>query len=330
VNPDGEWLVEEVIQRDAEPEVALCSLAAIIPSFIESEEQYADVAYYCLKMIDVCIHLSDFPIPHIAYTARQRLSAGVGLTGVAHYMAKRRKRYTTIDGKQELHRLAERHAYHLIRASLRLGQELGNAPWIHRTKWPEGWLPLDTYCKKVDEIADFELQYDWETLKQKIIDNGGIRNSTLIAHMPTESSSKASGVPNGLYPIRDFALGKSDNGMLIDWAPTDGDRLKRYYEIAWDIPMTDQIDLYAVTQKWTDQGISGDNWIRLEGDSTVWTEDLMNASIEKARKGIKGRYYFNSKTSKTIVNEATGEETVVVITTEHNTADKCVSGGCDV
>jgi hypothetical protein len=36
------------------------------------------------------------------------------------------------------------------------------------------------------------------------------------------------------------------------------------------------------------------------------------------------------QSAKTIVNEATGEETVVVITTEHNTADKCVSGGCDV
>ena len=329
VNPDGEWEVTDIPTQETEPEVALCSLAAIVPSYIESEEQYAEVAYYALKMIDVCIHLADFPIPHIAYTARQRLSAGVGLTGVAHYMAKKRKRYTTIDGKQELHRLAERHAYHLIQASLRLGKELGNAPWIHRTKWPEGWLPLDTYCRKVDEIADFENQYDWEQLRQEIIENGGIRNSTLIAHMPTESSSKASGVPNGLYPIRDFALGKSDNGAMIDWAPTDGDKLKRYYDIAWDIPINDQADLYAIMQKWTDQGISSDNWIRLEGDSTVWTRQLLEASMYKARLGQKGRYYFHSKTSKTIVNEATGETTIVTITTDHNTADKCVSGGCD-
>lgn len=325
----GEWEVNTILQQDIEPEVALCALGAIVPSYIESEEQYAEVSYYCLKMIDKCLHLAEFPIPHIAYTARQRLSAGVGLTGVAHYMAKKRKRYTTVDGKQELHRLAERHAYHLIRASLRLGKELGNAPWIHRTKWPEGWLPLDTYCKKVDEIAPFELQYDWEQLRQEIIENGGIRNSTLIAHMPTESSSKASGVPNGLYPIREFALGKSDNGKLLDWAPTDGDKLKRHYDIAWDVPMRDQIDLYAITQKWTDQGISADNWIRLEGDSEIMTRDLLQAAMYKARMGIKGRYYFNSKTSKTIKNEVTGEEMTVVITTEHNTSDKCVSGGCD-
>ena len=326
---EKEWIVDRIVDRKPEPEVALCALAAIVPSYIESEEQYADVAYYALKMIDKCIHMSDFPLEHIKYTARQRLSAGVGLTGVAHYMARKRLKYTSVEGKQELHRLAERHAYHLIRASLRLGQELGNAPWMHRTRWPEGWLPIDTYAKAVDSIAEFQNQYDWEQLRQEIIANGGIRNSVVIAHMPTESSSKASGVPNGLYPIRDFSLAKTDNNKKIDWAPTEGDRLKRHYEIAWDIPYKDQLELYAIVQKWTDQGISADQWIRLEGDSEVFTEDLLNIEILMAKYGLKGRYYFNSKTSKTMKNADTGEDILVEITSEHNTSDKCVSGGCD-
>jgi len=329
IEDDQSFQVEEFLEFKPEPEVALCALAAIVPSYIDSEEQYADVAYYGLKMIDKCIHLSEFPLAHIAYTARQRLSAGIGLTGVAHYMARKRKHYSTVDGKQELHALAERHAYHVIRASLRLGQELGNAPWIHRTKWPEGWLPIDTYCKKVDELAPFELQYDWEQLRSEIIANGGIRNSTLIAHMPTESSSKASGIPNGLYPIRDFSLAKTDNGKKIDWAPTDGDRLKRHYDIAWDVHWKDQIDVYAIFQKWTDQGISADQWIRLEGDSVVLSGDLLQLGMYKAKMGIKSRYYFNSKTSKSVKNETTGEETQIEITTEHSVSDKCVSGGCD-
>lgn len=323
------WEVVEVIERQNEPEVALCSLAAIVPSYIESDEQYAEVAYYALKMIDKCIHLSSFPLAHVGYTARQRLSAGIGLTGVAHYMAKKRKRYSTIEGKQELHRLAERHAYHVIRASLRLGQELGNAPWIHRTKWPEGWLPIDTYNRNVDSIAPFENQFDWEQLRKEIIANGGIRNSTLIAHMPTESSSKASGIPNGLYPIRDFNLGKTDNNAKIDWAPTDGDKLKRYYEIAWDIPYKDQLECYAIVQKFTDQAISADRWVRLEGDSAVYSRQLLDMSILMAKFGVKTGYYFNSKTSKTVKDETTGEETVVEITKEFNLADKCTNGGCD-
>ena len=321
--------VKEIQSFKREPEVALCALAAIVPSYIDSEEQYAEVAYYALKMIDKCIHLSEFPLEHVAYTAKQRLSAGVGLTGVAHYMARKHLKYSTIEGKQELHRLAERHAYHVIRASLRLGRELGNAPWIHRTKWPEGWLPIDTYAKTVDSIAPFENQYDWETLRQEIIANGGIRNSVVIAHMPTESSSKASGIPNGLYPIRDFSLAKTDNGKKLDWAPTDGDRLKRFYEIAWDVHWKDQIDVYAIFQKWTDQGISADQWVRLEGDSVVFSKDLLQLGMYKARMGLKGRYYFNSKTSKSVKNETTGEEVVQESIQEFTTSDKCESGGCD-
>lgn len=329
VTTEGVFEISDVEEIKKEPEVALCSLAAIVPANIESEEQYAEVAYYALKMIDKCIHMSDFPLAHVGYTARQRLSAGVGLTGVAHYLAKKRLKYSSIEGKQELHRLAERHAYHVINASLRLGKELGNAPWIHRTKWPEGWLPIDTYERRVDTIAEFKLEQDWEGLRQSIIANGGIRNSTLIAHMPTESSSKASGIPNGLYPIRDFALGKTDNTIKIDWAPTDGDKLRRHYEIAWDIHYRDMIDCYAIFQKFTDQAISADQWVRLEGDSSVYSTQLLDIVVEMARKGIKTRYYFNSKTSQKVVDEQTGQEHVVEVTVEHNVSDKCVSGGCD-
>lgn len=329
VTEEGEWAVEQMVDLKIEPEVALCSLAAIVPSYIESEEQYAEVAYYGLKMIDKCIHLSDFPLAHIGFTARQRLSAGVGLTGVAHYMAKKRLKYSSVEGKQELHRLAERHAFHVISASLRLGKELGNAPWIHRTKWPEGWLPIDTYEQRVDTIAEFKYEQDWETLRQGIIENGGIRNSTLIAHMPTESSSKASGIPNGFYPIRDYTLAKTDNNLKLDWAPTEGDRLKRHYEIAWDIPYIDMIECYGILQKFTDQSISADQWARLEGDSAVYADRLLDTVVQMARYGVKTRYYFNSKTSQTIVDERTGEERTLEVIVEHSVSDKCASGGCD-
>lgn len=321
--------VTKILERKLEPEVALCSLAAIVPSYIESDEQYAEVAYYALKMIDKCIHLSDFPLAHIGYTAKQRLSAGVGLTGVAHYMAKKRLKYSSKEGKQELHRLAERHAFHVISASLRLGKELGNAPWIHRTKWPEGWLPIDTYERRVDTIAEFRLEQDWEGLRAGIIENGGIRNSTLIAHMPTESSSKASGIPNGLYPIRAYSLAKTDNNLKLDWAPTEGDRLKRFYEIAWDIPYRDMIECYGIFQKFTDQSISADQWVRLEGDSEVYSDQLLDTLAQMARYGVKTRYYFNSKTSQAVKDEATGQIKIVEITVEHNVSDKCVSGACD-
>lgn len=281
-------------------EVALCSLGGIVVSNIESDEQYEEVAYYTLLMIDKCIHLSHYELPHIGYTAKNRLNAGVGILGLAHLMAKNHKLYTSEEGKQFIHEVAERHYYHLLKASLKLGKELGNAPWIDKTKWPEGWLPIDTYNKNVDTIAQFEYKYDWEELRQQIIENRGIRNSVLVAHMPTETSANAAGTTNGLYPIRELTLIKTDNNRVNYWAAPEGDKLAKWYQIAWDIPAKDMTDLYAIVQKFTDQGISADYYEKLLKDSVVTSTKMISDYLYRVKMGTKTKYYMNQKTSEGI------------------------------
>jgi hypothetical protein len=181
--------MEDLYSTDNERlgEVAMCNLAAIVVANIKDDEEYAKVAYYALMMIDKTIHLADYPLKHVEVTAKSRLNAGVGIMGLAHYMAKNKVKYTTDEGKKEIDRLSERHAWHLINASLELSKKYGVAPWMNRTKWPEGWLPIDTYNRNVDGVITHSPQYDWEGLRSKIVENGGIRNSSLINHMPGES-----------------------------------------------------------------------------------------------------------------------------------------------
>lgn len=292
---DSVGKVANIHEKKAMNEVALCSLAGINVDNITSDEEYESAAYYALLMIDRCIHMSDFELPHVGVTAKNRLNAGVGIIGLAHYLAKNKSNYSTLDGKRLIHEVAERHSYFLIKASLQLGKELGNAPWIHRTKWPEGWLPIDTYNRNVDNVVDNTLNYDWETLRQEIIANGGIRNSALVAHMPSESSSKASGTTNGLYPVRDLSLLKGDGNNITYWCAPNGDRLK--YELAWDIATKDMIDAYAIVQKFTDQGISADLYRQIIGDDTVGTKEMLSDYFYMTKMGFKTRYYVNSKTS---------------------------------
>ncbi|MFO5520905.1 hypothetical protein ACLBP3_30310, partial [Klebsiella pneumoniae] len=73
-------------------------------------------------------------------------------------------------GKAEIHFIAVRHMYFLIKASLKIAKERGNAPWIHKTKWPEGWTPRKTYNKSVDTIIEggFEELYPWDELEKEI------------------------------------------------------------------------------------------------------------------------------------------------------------------
>jgi len=278
-------------------EVATCNLGGIVVSNITDDEQYEEVAYYTLLMIDKCIHLGHYELPHIGVTAKSRLNAGVGIVGLAHLMAKNHKKYSTEEGKQFIHEIAEKHMYMLVKSSLQLGKELGNAPWIHKTKWPEGWLPIDTYKKTVDKITDFKLNYNWEELRNDIVANGGIRNSVVAAHMPTEASANASETTNGVYPVRDLTLIKTDNTKVSYWAAPDGDRLTKWYERAWDIPTRDMIDCYAIIQKFTDQAISADLYRKIIGDDTVTSKEMLSDYFYMVKMGLKTRYYQNSKTS---------------------------------
>lgn len=280
-----------------EPEIGLCSLAAINVANIKNDAHYAKAAYYALKMIDKCIHMSDFAFPHLELTAKARMNAGVGIVGLAHYMAKNKKFYSSQEGKDKIHELAETHSWHVINASLRLGKEMGNAPWMGRTKWPDGWLPIDTYNKSVDEVVTVGLQRDWEGLRKAIVDNGGIRNSCLVNHMPSESSSKASQTTNSVYPVRDLTLIKTDASVNTLWAAPDGDKLKKWYEFAWDIETKDMIDVYAIIQKFTDQSISADLYRKLIGDETVTTQEMIRDYLRMVKMGMKTRYYQNTKTS---------------------------------
>lgn len=297
-------------------EIGLCSLGAISVAHIKDDEEYADVMYYALLMIDKCIHMGEYVFQHLGVTAKARLSAGVGIVGLAHLMAKERMSYSTDEGRKFLHGVAEKHMYHAINSSLRLGIELGNAPWIHKTKWPQGWLPIDTYNKNVDTIGDFQYNYDWEALRARIIANGGIRNSVVVAYMPAEASSKASGTTNSIYPIRELTLIKTDNYTKIYWAAPEGEELAEYYESAWDIPTIDMIHTYAIFQKFTDQAISADLWRVMIDNAKVPTSEMIKDVLTMVKYGMKTRYYVNSKTS---------EGTDLNITEA-----ACGSGGCDI
>jgi ribonucleotide reductase alpha subunit len=310
--------VSELISKEIPGEVALCSLAATVLTNIHTDEQYAKTAKLALRMIDRCIHLSDYALPHIGFTAKSRLNAGVGHIGLATVLARKGLKYGTLEGRNEIHHISERHLYFMTLAALELGEELGNAPWIHKTKWPNGWLPIDSYNKNVDELVTVGLEYDWETLRSRIIKNGGIRFSSLVALMPTESSSKASGAPNGPYPIRALTLKKSDENNVLDWVATDSDLLADAYTIGYDVEGTDLIKDYAVMQKLTDHSISADTYKDRSVDVMLSDRQIMTEYLTMMRYGVKSKYYSN-----TLTNSADGSGEKKEVNVEENCGDSC-------
>ena len=197
--------------------------------------------------------------------------------------------------------MSEAFQYYLLKSSNNLALEKGKCEYFDRTKYAQGILPIDTYKKDVDELVSNELQYDWEQLREDI-KHYGLRNSTLSAQMPSESSSVVSNETNGIEPPRDYiSTKKSKKGPLKQIVP-EFNRLKNFYTLLWDMPNNDgYIKLVSIMQKYFDQAISG-NWsynpLHYENNE-VPLSVMANELLKTYKYGWKTSYYQNTYDFKT-------------------------------
>ena len=282
---------------DSLGEVALCFLAGI-PAGRVTEEEYEDVAYYTLLMVDRVIDIMEYPYPHMKRTVQARRSVGIGITNLAHFMAMNKLSYMTEEGRNAVHAHAEMHSYFLHKASVRLAREFGACEWLDKTKYPDGWTPLSTYNRNVDELHSQELRYDWEALIADII-KYGMRNSVLEATPPYESSSGASDTTNSLYPIRELYVTKRAGTSKVVFEAPDAHikEIRDAYEFAWDIPTEYMIYIYAIVQKFHGQGISADSYKDYSKypDEKIPASELIRDYYLATKYGMKSWYYQNGK-----------------------------------
>ena len=313
-------------QKEEFGEVGLCSLAGLVIQNIEDDDEYFHCAYYALRCIHHAIHNSNYVFNSVADTAKSRNSAGVGIVGLAHYLAKRGLKYDTLDGLNEIHKVSERHYYMLAKASLEMSKEFGVAEYMDKTKWVDGWLPINTYNQNTDKLHNSALKYDWENLRDEIKRNGGIHNSVLVAHMPAESSSLSSGTTNGIYPIRRKTLIKNSGTDSLRYVVPD-DELD--YQNAYDISVSDMKKVYAIVQKFTDQAISADEFLSMKSGKKVTTNELLQNFFVDVNYGNKTRYYVNQEISNVSINNGDIVQTQnvqtqnVQETEEFETSDCC-------
>lgn len=292
------FMVEKVVKKDPEPETMICTLGGVVVDNVFNgkltQEQIREVYYYVALTADRCIDISDFGLPHLTYTSKNRRNIGVGVVGLATWMARKNLKYASTEGRAAMHELAEAHSYWMIRAGLDLGKKYGNAPWMIDTKWPQGWLPIDTYKKTVDEITPPDYKFDWEALRSEIIKNGGIRFSTLVSHMPTETSSKAVGKPNSLYKIRKVVQTKSGDGTIARFVAPDSDLIGHQYDLAYEGDPVEDVKNFAIWQKFADGGISMDTYADRSVNPTIYTSRIIKEYLAMIKYGIKSAYYADS------------------------------------
>lgn len=286
---------------DPDGEIALCILSAINVGKLKSNDELESLCDLTVRSLDELIDFQGYPVKAAEIATKARRSLGVGYIGLAHYLAKHGEHYDDPGAWKLVHDLTEAFQYYLIQATVRLAREKGPCEYSHRTKYAQGILPIDTYKKDVDEIVPNELKYDWETLRQRV-KKYGVRNSTLSAQMPSESSSVVSNATNGIEPPRGYlSVKKSKKGPLKQIVP-QFHTLKNNYTLLWDMSSNrGYIHIVAVMQKFFDQAISGnwsynpENYPNNEVPVSVMAQDLLTTY----KYGWKTSYYQNTYDAKT-------------------------------
>ena len=314
---------------DPKGEIALCILSAINVGKVKHLDDLEELCDLAVRGLDELIDYQGYPIEAARISTMNRRSLGIGYIGLAHYLARHGEHYDDPRSWQLVHDLTESFQYYLLKSSNQLAKEKGKCGYFDRTKYADGILPIDTYKKEVDEIVPNNLHYDWDNLRESI-KQYGLRNSTLSAQMPSESSSVVSNATNGIEPPRDYlSVKKSKKGPLKQIVP-QYNTLKNNYTLLWDMPSnTGYINIVAVMQKFFDQAISG-NWSynpehyeNNEVPVSVMAQDFLNTY----KYGWKTSYYQNTYDIKTdnIEDVKKSLESLIseVLSSEEEDCDSC-------
>ncbi|AUX73189.1 class 1a ribonucleoside-diphosphate reductase subunit alpha [Erwinia pyrifoliae] len=309
--------------NDENGEIALCTLSAFNLGAIESLDDLQELATLAVRALDALLDYQDYPIPAAKRGAMGRRTLGIGVINFAYYLAKHGVRYSDGSANILTHQTFEAIQYWLLKASNELAIEQGACPWFAETTYAQGIMPIDTYKKDLDAICNTPLLLDWEGLRESV-KNHGLRNSTLSALMPSETSSQISNATNGIEPPRGhISIKASKDGILRQVVP-EYERLKDNYELLWDMPNNDgYLQLVGVMQKFVDQAISSNtNYDPTRfANGRVPMKQLLKDLLTAYKFGVKTLYYQNTRDGA----EDSQDDLVPSIQD-----DGCESGACKI
>lgn len=321
--------------NDENGEIALCTLSAFNLGAIKSLDEFEELSDLAVRALDSLLDYQDYPVPAAYNATMNRRTLGIGVINFAYYLAKNGVKYSDFSANSLVHKTFEAMQYHLLKASNNLAKEKGACPKFNETTYSQGVLPIDTYKKDLDAVCNEPLHLDWEGLRKDIVEHG-LRNSTLSALMPSETSSQISNATNGIEPPRGHISVKSSKDGVLKQVVPEYERLKDQYELLWDIPSNDgYLQLCGIMQKFVDQTISANtsyNPSKYE-NSKVPMRLLLKDLLTAYKLGVKTLYYHNTRdgaadapveTTTAAAAKPAAQEVVI------EEDDDCAGGACKI
>ena len=281
--------------NDPEGEISLCTLSAVNWGVVKDTTEMQKICNLAVRGLDELLDYQEYPVIAAQLSTMNRRPLGVGIINFAYWLAKNDSTYQE-PNLELVDEWAEAWSYGLIKASLELAQEKGACPKSNETKYGHGITPNQTYKKDIDELVKHKERLDWKELRKSLKEHG-IRNSTLMALMPAETSAQISNSTNGIEPPRALVSYKqSKDGVMAQVVP-GYHHLKNKYDLLWDQKSPEgYLKICAILQKYIDQGISVNTSYNPEHfeDNKVPMSLMIKDLVMAYQFGLKQLYYFNT------------------------------------
>lgn len=330
----------EIVEYSSPEEVAVCNLASIaLPSFVEKDATHSwynfdklhEVTKVVTRNLNRIIDRNYYPVEEARRSNMRNRPIALGVQGLADSFMTLRIPFDSQEAKELNIQIFETIYHAAVEASIELAQEEGPYETYEGSPASKGLLQYDLWNRKPSEL------WDWDTLKEKLAKHG-IRNSLLVAPMPTASTSQILGNnecfepytsniysrrvlagefqivnPHMLKDLVDLGLWNdamknniiSNNGS-IQGLPNVPDEIKALYKTVWEISQKHIIDMAADRAAFIDQSQSLNIHIK---DPTMGK--LTSMHFYGWKKGLKtGMYYLRTQAAAAAIQFTVDQNSV--------------------
>ncbi|VYS89029.1 ribonucleoside-diphosphate reductase subunit alpha [Campylobacter ureolyticus] len=302
INNKNIFIVEK---ENIQGKTAVCNLASINLSKINTKEDIQRVVPIAIRMLDNVIDLNFYPHEKVKHTNIHSRAIGLGVMGEAQMLATKKIPWGSYEHFEKIDEIMENISYNAILSSSNLAVEKGKYADFEGSNWSKGIMPIDNASEEAKKLVKRgglfdENSCDWESLRQKV-QQDGMRNGYLMAIAPTSSISILVGTTQTIEPVYKKKWFEHNlSGMIPVVVPNLTLDTWNFYTSAYDLDQTLLVKAAAVRQKWIDQGQSLNIFISLDKASG----GLLNSIYTLAWKlGVKSTYYLRSQSPDTVAAE---------------------------
>ena len=302
INGKQVYIVEK---EKKDGKTAVCNLASVNLSKINTKEDIERVMPTAIRMLDNVIDLNFYPLEKVKTTNNLSRSIGLGVMGEAQMLAQNKIEWGSDEHFMKIDEVMEMISYNVIKASSNLAIEKGSYPDFEGSNWSKGIFPIDVANEEAKKLVDrgglFGYIYDWHKLKEKV-QKDGMRNGYLMAIAPTSSISILVGTTQAIEPIYKRKWFEENlSGMIPVVAPKLNPETWQYYVPAYELDQSVLIKAGAIRQKWIDQGQSLNIFMTLDKASGKYLNDIYMLAW---KMGLKSTYYLRSQSPESENNVA--------------------------